>query len=143
MNETTQDVIAVVRSGWPQILAIFAVIWWARKIDLRSQEQGRRLDRHEARLTAFEHAQQAQAIHLARIEEALNGMKLTLDRIYTELREKTYRPDRPHRSQIRWMVSGRRVTARNMSDSGGWDHQCSLSVLMMQWLRALFVPGSV
>ena len=89
MNETTQDVIAVVRSGWPQILAIFAVIWWARKIDLRSQEQGRRLDRHETRLTAFEHAQQAQAIHLARIEEALNGMKLTLDRIYTELREKT------------------------------------------------------
>lgn len=88
MTDTTHDVLALVRSGWPQILAIFAVIWWARKIDLRSQEQGHRLDRHEARLATSEQALQAQAIQSARVEEMLASMKLTLDRIYSEMREK-------------------------------------------------------
>ncbi|WP_374290228.1 hypothetical protein [Paenirhodobacter enshiensis] len=89
MNDTTTDILMAVRSGWPQIVAIFAVVWWARKIDLRGQSNGERLDRHEARLSGFEQTQQTQAIQLARIEETLSAMKLTLDRIYSEMREKS------------------------------------------------------
>ncbi len=88
MTETTNDVLALVRSGWPQIGAIFAVIWWARKIDLRGQGAQDRLDRHEARLQAMERSLQDQAVTLATIKEALSGIKLTLDRMYAEMREK-------------------------------------------------------
>lgn len=81
------DLIRAIQSGWPQLLAIFYIIWWSRKIDLRSKDHGERLDRHEARLTAFETAQQQQDVRLARIEEAISGMKLTLDRIYAQVSE--------------------------------------------------------
>ncbi|NPD15793.1 hypothetical protein HOY34_11330 [Xinfangfangia sp. D13-10-4-6] len=88
MTDPTHGLVGLVQSGWTQFMAIAGVIWWARKIDLRGQASVERLDRHEARLTAFEQTQQSQAIQLARIEETLSAMKLTLDRIYTEMREK-------------------------------------------------------
>ena len=83
------DVFRLINSGWPQVLAIFYIIWWSRKIDLRTQDHADRLDRHEARLMQHETTQQAQALQLARIEEALSGIKLTLDRVYTEVRERS------------------------------------------------------
>lgn len=82
------EFIALVRSGWPQVLAIFAIIWWSRRIDLRSKDHTERLDRHEDRLLRLEQSQQQQALQLARIEEALSGIKLTLDRIYSRMGEK-------------------------------------------------------
>lgn len=47
---TDSELFQLVRSGWPQIAAIFAIIWWSRKIDLRNKDHGERLDRHETRL---------------------------------------------------------------------------------------------
>ena len=92
----TPDVLRLVQSGWPQVLAIFAIIWWSRKIDLRTLDHregverlNARLDRQEQRLAAQEQTHQAQALQLVRIEEAMAGIKLTLDRIYTEVREKS------------------------------------------------------
>ena len=81
------DLVRAIQSGWPQITAIVAIIWWARMIDLRNKDHSARLDRHEARLTAFETAQQQQDVRLARIEEAISGMKLTLDRTYAQVSE--------------------------------------------------------
>lgn len=82
------EFIMLVRSGWPQVLAIFAIIWWSRRIDLRSKDHTERLDRHEDRLQRLEQSQQQQALQLARIEEALSGIKITLDRIYSRMGEK-------------------------------------------------------
>lgn len=79
------DLVRVVQSGWPQLIGIFAIIWWARMIDIRNKDHTARLDRHETRLTAFETAQQQQDVRLARIEESISGMKLTLDRIYAQV----------------------------------------------------------
>lgn len=77
--------LGLIQSGWTQITAIVGIIWWSRKIDLRTKDHADRLDRHEARLRGIEQNQQAQAILQARIEEALNGIKLTLDRLYTAI----------------------------------------------------------
>lgn len=88
MPDTPHGLVGLIQSGWTQLVAIAGIIWWARKVDLRTQDHGGRLDRHETRLTAFEQTQQTQAIQLARIEETLSAMKLTLDRIYSEMREK-------------------------------------------------------
>ncbi len=79
------DVFRTISSGWPQLLAIFYIVWWSRKIDLRTKDHSERLDRHEGRLTHFETTQQQQALQLARIEESLSGIKLTLDRIYGQI----------------------------------------------------------
>lgn len=89
MTENPNEFLRLIQSGWPQVLAIFAIIWWSRKVDLRTQDHTERLDRHESRLQGVERGQQDQAVRLARIEEALSGIKLTLDRIYSEVREKT------------------------------------------------------
>ena len=86
-QQASVDLIRAIQSGWPQIVAIVAIIWWARMIDLRNNDHSARLDRHEARLMAFETAQQQQDVRLARIEEAISGMKLTLDRIYAQVSE--------------------------------------------------------
>lgn len=83
------DLFRLVQSGWPQLVAIFAIVWWSRKIDLRNTDHGHRLDRHENRLTHFEATQQQQALQLARIEESLSGIKLTLDRIYNQMSERS------------------------------------------------------
>ena len=88
MPDTPNGLMGLITSGWTQFMAIAGIIWWARKIDLRTQDHGSRLDRHEIRLTGAEQTQQAQAVQSARIEEALSSMKLTLDRIYTEMRER-------------------------------------------------------
>lgn len=85
---TDNDLFALVRSGWPQICAIFAIVWWSRKIDLRTHDHSERLDRHDTRLTKFETTQQQQALQLARIEESLANIKLTLDRIYNQVSER-------------------------------------------------------
>ena len=80
--------IGLIQSGWPQIMAILAVVWWCRKIDIRNQDHGGRLDRHEARLQSIERGMHDQALNIATIKEALAGIKLTLDRMYAEMREK-------------------------------------------------------
>ena len=84
-HQVSTDFFRAIQSGWPQIMAIVAIIWWARMIDLRNKDHASRLDRHEARLTSFAAAQQQQDVRLARIEEALSGVKMTLDRIYAEV----------------------------------------------------------
>ncbi|WP_147482366.1 hypothetical protein [Paracoccus siganidrum] len=86
---TDSELFQAVRSGWPQLMGIFAIIWWSRKIDLKVKDHASRLDRHENRLTHFEATQQQQALQLARIEESLSGIKLTLDRIYTQMSERS------------------------------------------------------
>lgn len=86
--ETTTNIAAAVQSGWPQVLAVFAVIWWCRKIDLQNKDHAERLDRHDRRIAAVEQSQHNQALQLARIEESLSGIKLTLDRIYAEIHAK-------------------------------------------------------
>lgn len=86
MSDTTHSLIEAIRSGWPQIMGLFGITWWARKIDLRSKDAQERLDRHESRLQGVERGQQDQAVRLARIEEALSGIKMTLDRIWSEIR---------------------------------------------------------
>lgn len=86
-HQAAADVVRVIQSGWPQLIAIFAIIWWARMIDLRNKDHIKRLDRHEARLTAFESAQQKQDVRLARIEEGLSSIKITLDRTYSQVSE--------------------------------------------------------
>lgn len=88
MPENTQSLLALIQSGWAQLMAIAGIIWWGRKVDLRTQDHCERLDRHEARLTGFEQTQQAQALQLARIEEGLKAIQITLDRIYSEMRDK-------------------------------------------------------
>lgn len=82
MSDTSHGILGIIQSGWTQIMAIVGIIWWSRKIDLRTKDHADRLDRHEARLRGIEQNQHAQAILQARIEEALNGIKLTLDRLY-------------------------------------------------------------
>ena len=83
------DIISLIRSGWPQLLGVFAVIWWSRKIDLKTRDHCERLDRHEERLRGLEQSHQAQALAQARVEESLSGIKLTLDRIYAALYERS------------------------------------------------------
>lgn len=83
---TDTELFQAVRSGWPQLMAIFAIIWWSRRIDLRSKDAKDRLDRHDARMRSIEASHQSHAVQFARMEEALDGIKLTLDRIYTEMR---------------------------------------------------------
>ncbi|UFM63634.1 hypothetical protein LOS78_05575 [Paracoccus sp. MA] len=86
MNDPdAHGLLGLIQSGWTQIMAIVGIIWWSRKIDLRTKDHADRLDRHEARLRGIEQNQQAQAILQARIEEALNGIKLTLDRLYSAI----------------------------------------------------------
>ena len=91
MPDTPNGLYGLIQSGWAQIMAIVGIIWWSRKIDLRTQDHADRLDRHEARLRGMEHNQQAQAVLFARMEESLAGIKVTLDRIYSQL-HKTDRP---------------------------------------------------
>ena len=85
---STHDVFALVSSGWPQIMALAGVIWWARRIDLRSKDHGKAIEKHAARIDAAEVVQQSQRVSLARIDEALSGIKLTCDRIYTEVHKR-------------------------------------------------------
>ena len=82
MPDTPNGLLGLIQSGWTQIMAIVGVIWWSRKIDLRTKDHADRLDRHDARLRGIEQQAQAQAILQARIEEALSGIKITLDRLY-------------------------------------------------------------
>lgn len=84
---TDIDFFQLVRSGWSQIAAIFGIIWWSRKIDLRTKGHTGRIDRHEERLRSLERALHAHAVEFARTQEMLSGIKLTLDRIYSEMRE--------------------------------------------------------
>lgn len=88
MPDTPNGLLSLIQSGWTQITAIVGIIWWSRKIDLRTKDHADRLDRHDARLRGIEQNQQAQAILQARIEEALSGIKLTLDRIYSQIHER-------------------------------------------------------
>ena len=88
MPDTPHGLLGLIQSGWTQLVAIVGIVWHVRKIDLRGLANGERLDRHEARLTAFDQTQQAQAIQLARMEETLSSIKMTLDRIYSEMRDK-------------------------------------------------------
>lgn len=88
MTDNTPGLIEAIRSGWPQLVGLFSIAWWARKIDLRSKDSHDRLDRHEGRMQGLEQSHQDQAVRLARIEEALSGIKLTLDRIYSEMRDR-------------------------------------------------------
>ena len=88
MPDTPHGLVALIQSGWTQIMAILAVVWWCRKIDIRNQDHGGRLDRHEARLQSIERGMHDQALNIATIKEALAGIKLTLDRMYAEMREK-------------------------------------------------------
>lgn len=84
---TGADLIRAIQSGWPQIIAIGSLIAWLSVLNYRVKDNSKRLDRHEARLTSFETAQQQQDVRLARIEEAISGVKLTLDRIYAQVSE--------------------------------------------------------
>ncbi|ABL72154.1 hypothetical protein [Paracoccus denitrificans] len=88
MPDTPHGLLGLIQSGWTQIMAIVGIIWWSRKIDLRTKDHADRLDRHEARLRGIEQQAQAQAILQARIEEALSGIKITLDRIYSQIHER-------------------------------------------------------
>ena len=88
MPDTPNGLLGLIQSGWTQITAIVGIIWWSRKIDLRTKDHADRLDRHEARLRGIEQQAQAQAILQARIEEALSGIKITLDRIYSQIHER-------------------------------------------------------
>lgn len=88
MTDDTPGLIEAIRSGWPQLVGLFSIAWWARKIDLRSKDSHDRLDRHETRLQALERSIHDQAVMQARIEETLAGIKLTLDRLYEEMRGK-------------------------------------------------------
>lgn len=88
MPDTPNGLLGLIQSGWTQIMAIVGIIWWSRKIDLRTKDHADRLDRHEARLRGIEQQAQAQAILQARIEEALSGIKITLDRIYSQIHER-------------------------------------------------------
>lgn len=87
-DTTPQGILAVIQSGWTQFMAIAGVIWWARKIDLRGQSNSDRLDRHEARLLVMERSIQDQAITLARIDESLSAIKITLDRLYSRVNDR-------------------------------------------------------
>ncbi len=88
MPDTPNGLLSLIQSGWTQIMAIVGIIWWSRKIDLRTKDHADRLDRHEARLRGIEQQAQAQAILQARIEEALSGIKITLDRIHSQLHDR-------------------------------------------------------
>lgn len=88
MPDTPNGLLSLIQSGWTQIMAIVGIIWWSRKIDLRTKDHADRLDRHEARLLGIEQQAQAQAILQARIEEALSGIKITLDRIYSQIHDR-------------------------------------------------------
>lgn len=88
MTDQANDFMRLVQSGWPQIIALFSIFWWARKVDLRIKDHSDRLDRHDTRLQGVERGQQDQSVRLARIEEGLSGIKITLDRVYNEVREK-------------------------------------------------------
>lgn len=88
MPDTPNGLLGLIQSGWTQIMAIVGIIWWSRKIDLRTKDHADRLDRHEARLRGIEQQAQAQAILQARIEEALSGIKITLDRIYSQIHDR-------------------------------------------------------
>lgn len=88
MSDTPNGLLGLIQSGWTQIMAIVGIIWWSRKIDLRTKDHADRLDRHDARLRGIEQQAQAQAILQARIEEALSGIKITLDRIYSQIHER-------------------------------------------------------
>lgn len=71
----------LVKSGWPQIMAIVGVIWWSRMIDLRTRDHAERLDKHEARMAGLETTQQAVQVAQARIEERLMTIQTTLAEI--------------------------------------------------------------
>ncbi|AGT09309.1 hypothetical protein [Paracoccus aminophilus] len=84
-QQAVLDILKAIQSGYPQLVGNFAIIWWARMIDLRNKDHAARLDRHEARLTASETAQQKWDVRQARMEENISSMKLTLDRIYAQV----------------------------------------------------------
>lgn len=69
------------------IAAAVSVIVWLVRLEGRVKGQADRLDRHEARMASLEASQHRQAVQLARIEEALSGIKLTLDRTYHQVSE--------------------------------------------------------
>ena len=88
MTDTPHGLLGLIQSGWTQLVFIGGIIWHVRKIDLRGQNSVERLDRHESRIQTMERISQDQAVMLATIKEALAGIKLTLDRMYAEMREK-------------------------------------------------------
>lgn len=81
MNEI-KEYLAVVAT------AVSVIVWFVR-LEGRVKSHSGRLDRHEVRMTALEASQHQQAVQLARIEEALSGIKLTLDRIYQQVSEQS------------------------------------------------------
>ncbi|AGT09965.1 hypothetical protein [Paracoccus aminophilus] len=76
----------------PLIIAAISVVVWLVRLEGRVSANDKgdtdRLDRHEARLRGLEQSIQSHALQMVRVEEALSGIKLTLDRIYTEMRER-------------------------------------------------------
>lgn len=81
------EIMRLVASGWPQMMAIFYIIWWSRMIDVKSTDHTERLNRHERRLVAIEQNVQLQAVQFARIEETLKGLKFSVDRIYEDMQQ--------------------------------------------------------
>lgn len=75
------DLLQILKSIWVQILAVFWVVWWSRKIDLRTIDHGERLDRHDARMTTMEGSQRATELAQARIDERLTSIQATLAKI--------------------------------------------------------------
>ena len=88
MPDTLHDLLSLIQSGWTQLVFIGGIIWHVRKIDLRGQNSVERLDRHETCIQTMERISPDQAVMLATIKEALSGIKLTLDRMYDEMRDK-------------------------------------------------------
>ena len=76
-----------IREYLAMIAAAVSVIVWLVRLEGRVKGQSDRLDRHEARMASLEVSQHQQAVQLARIEEALSGIKLTLDRTYQQVSE--------------------------------------------------------
>lgn len=77
----------LIKDFWALAVALVGGIFWLARLEGRVKTHSERLDRHEARMVALEVSQHQQAVQLARIEEALSGIKLTLDRTYQQVSE--------------------------------------------------------
>lgn len=74
-----------VKEWWAIGAAIVGAIVWLVRLEGRVNRNSDLIQRTERRQDTYEETHREQALQLARIEEANKGIKLTVDRIYTQV----------------------------------------------------------
>ena len=88
MPATPLDLLEIILRFWAQLMTAAGLIGWGVRLEVKARHFAQDLQQLERDVAALAAVSQGQAIGQARIEEALSAIKLTLDRLYAEMRSR-------------------------------------------------------